>query len=102
MYASFGSLSVVPWILFAQSSWNMDAVPVIAGSQPSSVVTVEIQDRGAIFGRGAERRAREDLGRVHRRHQVPALIETVKTLDGAWIADVAQRQGRRAGARHLY
>ena len=27
MWASFGSLSVVPWILFAQSSWNMDAVP---------------------------------------------------------------------------
>ena len=29
-------------------------------------------------------------------------IETIKSLDGAWIADVAQRRGRMAGADQLY
>ena len=102
MWASFGSLSVVPWILFAQSSWNMDAVPVITAAQPSSEVTVEVRDRAEVFGRGAERRAREALRRVHRDHRIPVLIETIKSLDGAWIADVAERRARVAGAEQLY
>ena len=102
MWASFGSLSVVPWILFAQSSWNMDAVPVITAAQPSSEVTVEVRDRAGVFGRGAERRAREVLQRVHREHRFPVLVETVESLEGAWIADVARQRGRLAGADQLY
>src|SRR3954447_2388204 len=102
MLVSFGSLSVVPWILFAQSSWNMDAVPVITAPQPSSEVTVEVRDRAGVFGRGAERRAREVLQRVHREHRFPVLVETVESLEGAWIADVAQRRSRLAGAGHFY
>jgi uncharacterized membrane protein YgcG len=102
MWASFGSLSVVPWILFAQSSWNMDAVPVITAAQPSSEVTVEVRDRAGVFGRGAERRAGEALRRIHRDHRIPVLIETIESLDGAWIADVAQRRGRMAGPDRLY
>src|SRR4051794_38097680 len=102
MWASFGSLSVVPWILFAQSSWNMDAVPVITAAQPSSEVTVEVRDRAEVFGSGAEQRAREALQRIHREHRIPVLIETIKSLEGAWIADVAQRRGRMAGAEQLY
>jgi uncharacterized membrane protein YgcG len=102
MWASFGSLSVVPWILFAQSSWNMDAVPVITAAQPSSEVTAEVRDGAGVLGRGAERRARETLQRIHREHRIPVRIETISSLDGAWIADVAQRRGRTAGADQLY
>src|SRR4051794_8768427 len=89
MWASFGSLSVVPWILFAQMSWSMDAVPVITAPQSSPEAAVEVQDRAAVFSRGATRRAREALGRVHRQHLTPVLIEAIESLDGAWIADVA-------------
>src|SRR3954452_5728309 len=102
MWASFGSLSVVPWILFAQSSWNMDAVPVITAAQPSIEVTVEVRDRAGVFGSKAERQAREVLQRVHREHRFPVLVETVESLGGAWIADVAQRRSRRAGADQFY
>src|SRR3954452_21765593 len=102
MWASFGSLSVVPWILFAQSSWNMDAVPVITAAQPSTEATVEVRDRAGVFGSGAERQAREVLQRVHRDHRFPVLVETVESLDGAWIADVARQRGRLAGAAQLY
>ena len=55
MWTSFGTLSIVTWILFAQSSWNMDAVPVFSVAQLSSGASVEIRDRGEIFGPAAER-----------------------------------------------
>src|SRR3954447_3686397 len=102
MLVSFGSLSVVPWILFAQSSWNMDAVPVITAAQPPPEVTVDVRDRAGVFGRGAERRAGEVLQRVYREHRFPVLVETVESLEGAWIADVAQQRSRLAGADQLY
>src|SRR6478609_6760547 len=102
MWASFGSLSVVPWILFAQSSWSMDAVPAFTAAQPSSVVTAEVRDRAGVFDRGAERQARDVLQRIHREHRFPVLVETVESLEGAWIADVAQQRSRLAGAGHFY
>ena len=102
MWASFGSLTVVPWILFAQMSWSMDAVPAITAAQPSSKVTVEIRDRGEVFGPGAKRRAREALWRIYRNHHIPVHIETIKSLDGAWVADVAGQRARAVDAEQLY
>jgi uncharacterized membrane protein YgcG len=103
MGASFGSLSVIPWILFAQASWNMmDAVPPLTAAQPQPEVAAEIRDRGEMFSRGAERRAREALWRIDRNHRIPVHIETIKSLDGAWIADVAERRARAADADQLY
>ena len=102
MWASFGSLTVVPWILFAQMSWSMDAVPAITAAQPSSKVTVEIRDRGEVFGHGAKRRAREALWRIYRNYHIPVHIETIKSLDGAWVADVAGQRARAADAEQLY
>src|SRR5689334_8308316 len=102
MFASFGSLTVVPWILFAQMSWSMDAVPVITAPPPSHEATVEVRDHAGVFSRGAGRRARYDLGRIHHQHAAPVLIETIESLDGAWIADVARRRARMAGAGQVY
>ena len=39
MWAAYGSLSLVPWILFAQASLNMDAVPLITPAQPEVFVS---------------------------------------------------------------
>jgi uncharacterized membrane protein YgcG len=102
MWASFGNLSVIPWILFAQMSWSMDIVPVITAAVLSSKVTVEFRDGAELFGRGAEQRAKEALRRIHRKHRTPINIETIKSLDGAWIADVATRRARMAGTEQLY
>jgi uncharacterized membrane protein YgcG len=102
MRASFGSLLVVPWILFALSSWNMDAVPVITAQRPPSEATVEVRDRGEVFSRGAERLAREAMQRIHREHAIPVRIETIKSLDGAWIADVAGQRARAVNPEQLY
>jgi uncharacterized membrane protein YgcG len=102
MWASFGSLSVVPWILFAQMSWDMSAVPVITAAPPPAEVAAEVRDRGEVVSRAAERRAQEALRRIHRDYRIPVSIETVKSLDGAWIADVAERRARAADAEQLY
>jgi uncharacterized membrane protein YgcG len=102
MWESFGSLSVVPWILFAQMSWDMSAVPVITAAPPPTEVAAEVRDRGEVFSRAAERRAQEALRRIHRDYRIPVSIETIKSLDGAWIADVAGRRARAADADQLY
>ena len=102
MWASFGSLSVLAWIMFAQSSWNTDVVWLIIQAQRSSQVMVEVRDRAEVFGCDAERRAREALQRIHRKHRAPVHIETIKSLDGAWIADVAGQRARTAKAEQLY
>ena len=101
MWASFGSLSVVPWVLFAQMSWSMDAVPVIT-AQPVSEYSVEVRDDAGVFGPGAERGAREALQRIHSTHRTSVHIETIKSLDGAWIADVAAQRARMGGSEQLY
>ena len=58
--------------------------------QDGAVVSqgVEVRDRGHMFGDGAIRRAREVLGR----DRVPVLIETVPSLDGQTIGELAERR----------
>jgi uncharacterized membrane protein YgcG len=99
----FGRLLVVPWILFAQATWTMDAVPAITAVQPQGIeAVVEVRDRSDVFSIGAKRRARKALQGTRRGYRTPIVIETVRSLDGAWIADVAQRRARMVGADRLY
>ena len=101
MWATFGSLSVVPWILFAQMTWDLSAVPVITAAAPPAEVAAEVRDRGGVFSPGAEQRARDALRRIHRDHRIPVSIETIPSLGGAWIADVAEQRARAADADQL-
>src|SRR4051794_28641921 len=95
MMATFGRLTLAPWILFLQMSWTMDAVPVITSAPSAGAeAAVTIRDGGDVFGREAERRALAALRQVHRRHGTSVSIETVRSLDGARIADVAKRRAR--------
>jgi uncharacterized membrane protein YgcG len=101
--AIFGSLAVVPWILFAQSAWDMDVAPSIAAIRLRIArPVVDIWDRGEVFGHEAVNRAREALQGVHARHDASVLVETVQSLDGAWVADVAQRRARMSRPDQLY
>lgn len=101
--AIFGKLAVIPWILFAQSAWDMDVAPNIAAARHGIArPTMEIRDRGAIFGREATLRALEALREVRARHDASVMVETVQSLDGAWVADVAQRRARNARSDQLY
>jgi uncharacterized membrane protein YgcG len=102
MRSSFGSLSVVPWILFAQMSWDMSAVPVITAAPPRTKVTAEVRDTGGMFSRVAEQRAREALREIRRDHRIPVLIETIRSLGGEAIDDAARRKARQLRADGIY
>ena len=96
------SLSIVPWILFAQMSPDMSAVPAITATPPSSRVVVEVRDRAGAFSHGAEQRAGKALWQRWRDHRIPVLIETIGSLGGEAIDDTARRRARRAGAEGIY
>ena len=53
MWVSLDNFSIVPWILFAQMSPDMSAVPAITATPPSSPVVVEVRDRAGVFSHGA-------------------------------------------------
>lgn len=100
---TFGSLLIAPWILFAQMSWSTDAVPVITAAAPRpDRATAMLRDRGRLFGAEAVGRAQEALRRIDHRHRAPVLIETVRSLDGVWIADAIRQRARHAGPDRLY
>ncbi|QEH34720.1 hypothetical protein OJF2_32620 [Aquisphaera giovannonii] len=102
MFAVFGTLSVIPWILFAQASWNPAPAPAVDVGSSGQAVDVEVRDRGELFGPGAGRRAREALQGIDRVHPARVLIEAIPSLDGAWIADVALRRAKDAAPDRLY
>ncbi|SIO65889.1 uncharacterized protein SAMN05444166_7875 [Singulisphaera sp. GP187] len=102
MFARFGSLCVLPWILFAQMSWDMSAVPVVAAASASYEVPPEINDRGQVFNQAAKRGARKALKRIRYAHSVPILVETVESLDDELINDAARRRAHSLGSEGIY
>lgn len=96
-------MAVTPWLLTASVGWNLDAVPVITAPRPGADDAArEIHDHGRLFGREAERRAEDVLRDIGRQHRAAVRLETVRSLEGAWIADVAQRRARKADGQRLY
>ncbi|WP_406696989.1 TPM domain-containing protein [Singulisphaera sp. Ch08] len=102
MYARFGCLTVLPWILFAQMSWDMSAVPVVAATSALYEVPPEINDRGGVFDKQVKRGAREALRQFRYHYRVLILVETVDSLDGEPINDAALRRARPLGKDGIY
>src|SRR3954462_14728019 len=102
MWASFANQLVVPLILLAQGSSMMDYVPVISGAPPPAEAHAPVRDTADMFVIAALKQAQEDLSRIRREYLVPVRIETVMSLDGAWIADVAWRRARSVQSGQLY
>jgi hypothetical protein len=102
MWSACGSLSVVPWILFAQASWTTDAVPLITPAQPEVFVSGAVHDHGRLFSDDAERRSHVALRRIQRDHRVPVVIETFGSLEGRAIGDVARRRPRPLSDDGIY
>lgn len=103
MLGAFGSVLVLPWLLLARLDWDiMDAVPTMTAAPAVSAVTVEVRDRAGMFDPVALQHAHDAFRRIHREHGVPVLIETIESLDGAWIADVARRRDELAGPDRLF
>mgnify|MGYP001051953358 CR=1 FL=1 len=102
MWASFGILTVVPWILFAQSHWDMETVPGFLASRRAFDTRPEILDRAGVFTPDAVSRALDAARRLRNDQPIPIRVETTKSLNGAWIADVAHQRARMARSQQLY
>src|SRR5271165_3433453 len=65
-------------------------------------VPSDVRDTAGMFSADAVRAAREALGKIERTIGVPMLIETVETLKGETIDEVAIRLARRSGAQGVF
>jgi uncharacterized protein len=102
MVARFGCLSILPWILFAQMSWDQGTWPVLVAAVPIFEIPPEIDDRGAVFSLEVKREARQTLSHLRAQHQILILIETVASLEGKPIGELARQRARPLGADGLY
>ncbi|MGC1720953.1 MAG: heme-binding protein [Isosphaeraceae bacterium] len=65
-------------------------------------VPSDVRDTAGMFSADAVRAARDALGKIERTIGVPVLIETVETLKGETIDEVATRLARRSGAQGVF
>ena len=65
-------------------------------------VPSDVRDTAGMFSADAVRAARDALGKIERTIGVPVLIETVETLNGETIDEVAARLARRSGAQGVF
>jgi len=65
-------------------------------------VPSDVRDTVGIFSADAVRAARDALAKIERTIGVPVLIETVETLNGETIDEVATRLARRSGAQGVF
>lgn len=73
----------------AQGTPAREPVPIAAA--PVS----DVRDTAGLFGEEAVAKAKERLQQVERAYRVPVVIETLDTLGGAVLTDVATRHARR-------
>ena len=65
-------------------------------------VPSDVRDTAGMFTPDAIRAARDALAKIERTMGVPVLIETVETLKGETIDEVANRLARRSGAQGVF
>ncbi|HEX8201133.1 MAG TPA: TPM domain-containing protein, partial [Isosphaeraceae bacterium] len=77
-------------------------VPLATLTLLSPARASEIRDTAGLFDPGAVRRAQAELERIERQFRVPVTIETIPSLDGRNVNDVAVLRDRQLGNRGLY
>jgi uncharacterized protein GlcG (DUF336 family) len=77
-------------------------IPAATWGQDSSNPGAAIRDEAKMFDPEAVRKAREVLERVERESKVPVVIETIESLEGQALGEVAARQARRAGTPGVF
>ncbi len=79
---------------------------VLAGSlapgQDRGRTTSEINDGAGMFSDAGLRRARSDLAEVERKYRVPVVIETIESLRGQTIDEVAVRRAEQLDFKGIF
>jgi glc operon protein GlcG len=110
-----GSKPPVPtpacWVMLALVSAAAGiSVPETAGQQPSRSETTaasnnissNVNDPASLFDAGAVDAARKELSRIERATNVATVIETVESLNGQKIAEVATRAARHSEIQGVF
>lgn len=84
-----------------KSRWLL-ALPLVLAASVSSAGAASIRDDARLFGAEAVRQAEATLSRIERENQLTTTIETVDSLDGESVDDVALRHARRSGTQGIF
>lgn len=76
------------------------AVAVMLGASGAQAST--IRDTAGMFSPDAVRQAQAQLDKIEREYQLPTTIETIETLDGEPVAEVAIDHAKRSGTHGIY
>ncbi len=78
------------------------ALPLILFAATAPAVASDLKDKAGLFSPDAVRKAQSELDRIEVEFNVPVTLETVTTLDGEPIREVATRHAKAAEAHGLY
>jgi uncharacterized protein len=76
------------------------AMAVMLGASGAQAST--IRDTAGMFSPDAVRQAQAQLDKIEREYQLPVTIETIETLDGEPVAEVAIDHAKRSGTHGIY
>jgi glc operon protein GlcG len=78
------------------------ALAATALAQGTTARTAEIRDAADLFGADAIARAKQQIESIERKYNVPVVIETIDSLRGQPIDDVALQRARQAAGHGIY
>lgn len=78
------------------------ALPILLGSLVSVAEASSVRDRAGMFSPSAARKAEEQLNRIERVNRIPTTIETIESLDGQALLEVARREAERSRTEGLF
>jgi hypothetical protein len=84
-----------------KSRWLL-GIPLAVVALSASAPAATVRDQAGLFGADAVRQAQETLDRIEQELNVPIVIETVETLQGATIEDESLRRARASRSKGVY
>lgn len=83
-------------------AWAAAFAIIQVASEQALAGDSQVRDLAGMFDRETVRKAREQLDKIEREHKVPVVIETIDSLNGEPVNDVAERREREGGGQAIY
>ena len=78
------------------------AIPLALAATAGPANAATVRDRAGLFTPDAVQKAQAELDRVEGKYQIPVTVETIDSLEGENISDVARRHARESGKSGLF
>lgn len=83
-------------------AWVAAIAIIQVASEQSLAGESQVRDVAGMFDRETVRKAREQLDKIESAYHVPVVIETIDSLNGEPVNDVAERHEREGGGKAIY